>query len=195
VFPYPQTRYSSFPTITVALIIANVAVYVAEQIGGDQVLYLLAQSGVYFFQAHYYWQPLTSMFYHFGPAHILFNMFGLFYFGRLNENNFARWQYLAIYFGAGLLGNVVSLYLLPPDIPSGGASGAIFGLVGSYVAIERKANHMIAGLFYALYIFLLSSGPGVNIYAHLFGLIGGVLLGFVFTGIRSAGRSGDEYPR
>lgn len=194
-YPYPVTRYSSFPLVTVALIVANVAVYVLEQVGGDQLLVLLAQSGVYFFQGHYYWQPLTSMFYHFDPAHILFNMFGLFYFGRMNENNFPRWQYLGVYFGAGLLGNVASLYLLPPDVPSGGASGAIFGLVGSYVAIERKASHLMAGLFYALYIFLLSSGPGVNIYAHLFGLIGGIVLGLVFTGMKSEDGSGDEQLR
>jgi membrane associated rhomboid family serine protease len=197
-FPYPQTRYSSFPVVTVGLIIANVAVFIVELLGGDPssadnpVLPVLAQSGVYFFQFHFYWQPFTSMFYHFDPTHILFNMFGLFYFGRLNENNFSKWQYLAIYFGAGLLGNVASLYLLPPDVPSGGASGAIFGLVGAYIAIERKANHLMAGLFYALYIFLLSSGPGVNIFAHLFGLIGGVVLGLAFTGLKSAESRSDE---
>jgi rhomboid protease GluP len=192
VFPYPATKYSTFPAVTVALIIANVAVYLLEVVGGDQVLILLAQTGEIFFGG-YYWQPLTSIFIHFDPTHILFNMFALLYFGRLNENNFSRWQYLAIYFGAGLLGNVASLFLLPVDVPSGGASGAIFGLIGSYVAIERKANQLMIGLFYALYIFLLSSGPGVNIYAHLFGLIGGLLLGFAFTGMRSASRSADEY--
>lgn len=168
--------------------VANVAVYVLEVVGRGQDFILLAQSGEIFFRG-YYWQPFTSMFIHFDPTHILFNMFALLYFGRLNENNFSRWQYLVIYFGAGFLGNVASLFLLPVDVPSGGASGAIFGLIGSYVAIERKANQLMIGLFYALYIFLLSSGPGVNIYAHLFGLIGGLLLGFAFTGTRLAGRS------
>jgi rhomboid protease GluP len=182
----------------VGLIVANVAVFVVELLGGDPssgsnpVMIVFAQWGALFFQAHFYWQPFTSMFYHFDPTHILFNMFGLFYFGRLNENNLSRWQYLAVYLGAGLLGNVASLFLLPPDVPSGGASGAIFGLVGAYVAIERKANHLMAGLFYALYIFILSSGPGVNIFAHLFGLIGGAVLGLAFTGLRSTEHRSDE---
>ena len=125
------------------------------------------------------------MFVHFGPAHILFNMFGLYYFGRLNENVFSPPKFLAIYFISGLLGSVMSLVLLPLSTVSGGASGAIFGLVGSYVAIARRAQHMGAALLYALLIFAQSSFlPGVNIYAHLFGLIGGLVLGLVFAAQR-----------
>jgi len=112
----------------------------------------------------------------------MFNMFGLYYFGRLNENVFSAPKFLAIYLVSGLLGNVMTLLLLPPSTLSGGASGAIFGLVGSYVAIARRAQHMGAALLYALLIFVQSSFlPGVNIFAHLFGLIGGLALGLVFA--------------
>jgi rhomboid protease GluP len=163
------------------LMIANVLVYVVLLVGGDPTYYLLAQVGQLFFQEHYYWQLFTSMFVHFGILHILFNMYGLYYFGRLNEAHFSVPQFLAIYFGSGLLGNVMSLYLIPLDIPSGGASGAIFGLVGSYVTIEKRARHMGMALVYAALIFIQSSGPGVNIFAHLFGLIGGLVLGLVFS--------------
>jgi len=144
--------------------------------------YLLAQVGGLFFVQHYYWQLFTSMFVHFSIIHIAFNMYGLYYFGRLNEMHFTVPQYLAIYFGSGLLGNVMSLYLISPDIPSGGASGAIFGLVGSYVAIEKKAQNMGMALIYAVLIFIQSSiGPGINIFAHLFGLVGGLALGLLFS--------------
>jgi len=143
--------------------------------------YLLAQVGDLFFGQHYYWQLLTSLFVHFDILHIVFNMYGLYYFGRLNEVHFSKPQYLAIYFGSGLLGSVMSLYLVPPDVLSGGASGAIFGLVGSYVAIEKKAQHMGMALIYAVLIFIMSSGPGVNIFAHLFGLVGGLALGLIFS--------------
>ena len=129
------------------------------------------------------------MFVHFGILHISFNLYGLYYFGRLNKAHFTVPQFLAIYFGSGLLGNIVSLYLIPPLVPSGGASGAIFGLVGSYVAIEKKAQHMGMALVYAVLIFIQSSGPGVNIFAHLFGLIGGLALGLVF----SSGRERSGY--
>lgn len=133
------------------------------------------------------------MFVHFDILHILFNMYGLYYFGRLNEAHFSVPQYLAIYFGSGLLGNVASLYLIPPDVPSGGASGAIFGLVGSYVAMEKKAQHMGMALVYAALIFIQSSGPGVNIFAHLFGLVGGLVLGLAFSSRRERGGYSFSY--
>jgi rhomboid protease GluP len=69
-------------------------------------------------------------------------MIALYYFGHLNENVFSAPEFLAIYLISGLLGNVMTLVLMPPDAVSGGASGAIFGLVGSYVAIARRAQHM-----------------------------------------------------
>jgi rhomboid protease GluP len=141
---------------------------------------LLAQENELVFQG-FYWQLFTSMFVHFGVAHILFNMFALYYFGRLNETRFGIPSILTIYFGSGLLGNIMSLYLLPPSAVSGGASGAIFGLVGSYVALARQARHLGMALVYAAVIFVQSSGFGVNIAAHLFGLLGGLALGFLLS--------------
>jgi rhomboid protease GluP len=177
---YQTGRRSLLKSPTIILILANLIVFAITSLGGENYLILLAQVGELFYQG-YYWQIFTSMFVHFGILHILFNMYGLFYFGRLNEMNFSVRQYLAIYFGAGLLGNVMSLILIPPNVPAGGASGAIFGLLGSYVSIERRANNMVMGLLYAFLIFVQSSGPGVNIFAHLFGLLAGLALGFLFT--------------
>jgi rhomboid protease GluP len=167
------------------LIIANIVVYVILQLVGDPAYYILGQQSQLVFQG-YYWQLFTSMFVHFDIYHILFNMFALYYFGRLNEAHFSDSQFLAIYFGSGLLGNVMSLFLLGPTDLAGGASGAIFGLVGSYVAIARKAQHMGVALLYAVIIFIESSGAGVNIFAHLFGLVGGLALGFIFANRRQS---------
>jgi len=177
-----------FSSPTNVLILVNVIVFVVMSATGDfwgscssLTCQLLAQlnSSVL---AGAYWQLFTSMFVHFGPEHILFNMFGLYYFGRLNENVFSTPKFLAIYLVSGLLGSVMTLVLLPPETLSGGASGVIFGLVGSYVAIARRAQHMGAALLYALLIFAQSSFlPGVNIFAHLFGLVGGLVLGLVFS--------------
>lgn len=169
---------------TAVLIIANALVFIVLLVVGVPAFYFLAQVGQLFFEEHYYWQLFTSMFVHFGFPHLILNMFGLYYFGRLNEVHFSVPQFLVIYLGSGLLGNVMSLYLIPPDIPSGGASGAIFGLVGSYVAIAKKAQHMGVALIYAALIFIQSSGPCVNIFAHLFGLIGGIVLGLLFSSRR-----------
>ena len=175
---------------TVLLIIANVIVFLVMLVSGDfgdcssVTCEVLAQQNDVVLSGAY-WQLFTSMFVHFGPLHIMFNMFALYYFGRLNENAFSTPQFLTIYFVSGLLGSVMTLVLLPASTLSGGASGAIFGLVGSYVAIARRMQHMGAAFLYALLIFVQSSFlPGVNIFAHLFGLIGGIVLGLVFSGRR-----------
>lgn len=173
-------------SITFALLVTNVAVFIVLLIGGNDVVLLLAQTGELFF-AGFYWQPFTAMFVHFDILHILFNMFALVYFGMVVEGSYSRGQYLGIYFGAGLLGNLASLFLLPLNAPTGGASGAIFGLVGAYVALERKGPGLIIAVLYAALLFIDSSGPGVNIFAHLFGALAGFGLGLFFIA-RNRGR-------
>jgi rhomboid protease GluP len=179
---YQSRQNVLLESVTLTLLLANVAVFVVVDLGGDQMLFLLAQTGDLFFSGAY-WQPLTAMFVHFDIFHIGFNMIALYYFGRLNEIGYTRRQYLAIYFAAGLVGNVASLFLIPLDTPTGGASGAIFGLVGSYVAMERKGVNMLAAVVYAALIFLVSAGPGVNIFAHLFGALSGFALGLLFHAV------------
>lgn len=183
-FPSPMQYGQRHPSlVTYTLIAANVAVYVALQLGGEPLYILLAQTGSAFFGGAY-WQVFTAIFVHFDFFHIGFNMIALYYFGRLNEISYSRGEYVAIYFGSGLLGNALSLFLIPLDVQTGGASGAIFGLVGSYAARNRNAVNVALALVYAAFIFVESSGPGVNIYAHLFGIVGGFALGLLFTRLR-----------
>lgn len=193
-----RPRRSLLSSPTILLIIANVIVFLVMLLSGDSgdcnstICQVLAQdNGAVLAGA--YWQLFTSMFVHFGFLHIIFNMFGLYYFGRLNETTFSTPKFLTIYLVSGLLGSVMTLVLMAPATLSGGASGAIFGLVGSYVAIARRAQHMGAALAYAAVIFIQSSIlPGVNIFAHLFGLLGGLVLGLVLS-IRREPREPQGY--
>ena len=188
--PIRYGQRSGLYSPTMLLIIANVVVFLVMLVSGDfgdcssLTCQLLAQENDVVLSGAY-WQLFTSMFVHFGPVHLLFNMFGLYYFGRINESVFSAPEFLTIYFGSGLLGSVMTLVLLPASTLSGGASGAIFGLVGSYVAIERSTQRMGFALVYAVVIFVQSSFlPGVNMFAHLFGLVGGFALGLVFLSRR-----------
>lgn len=175
-------------SITFTLVVASVVVFLVTSLGGTYVLLTLAQTGVLFFEG-FYWQVFTAMFVHFDITHILFNMFALVYFGILDEGTYSKKQYLTIYFGSGLVGNAASLFLIPLNTPTGGASGAIFGLIGAYVATERKGAGLVIAAAYASLIFLDSAGPGVNVFAHLFGVATGLGLGFVFSeGIRKRER-------
>jgi len=176
------------------LIAINLAVFaltvIANPLSPDPrsnvVMLFLAQTNALVW-AGWYWQLFTSMFVHFGingcqicSFHLIFNMLALYYFGSFIESVYTKLEYLAIYILSGLVGNVATLVLMPPYIVSGGASGSIFGLLGAYVAVRREVGGFSAALMYALFIFLWSSGPGVNILAHFFGLLVGLVLGLLF---------------
>jgi rhomboid protease GluP len=172
------TRLTS--SITFILVAANVTIYIITSILGIDSILILAQTGQYVFEGAY-WQIFTAMFVHFDVEHILFNMFALIFFGLIDEGTYTKKQYLAIYFGSGLAGNIASLFLIPLTSITGGASGAIFGLIGAYVATERRGIGLLIAAVYAALIFLDSAGPGVNIYAHLFGVATGFALGMGFS--------------
>ncbi|MBD3353780.1 MAG: rhomboid family intramembrane serine protease [Candidatus Lokiarchaeota archaeon] len=64
-----------------------------------------------------------------------------------------------------------------------GASGAIFGLIGAafLVIITQARPLLIFAIAYILYFLVGSFSPGINLWAHLFGLMGGILLGYLLT--------------
>ena len=80
---------------------------------------------------------ITSAFLHepgfagFGPAHIIFNMWALLVVGPALERMLGRLRFLAVYLLSALGGAVFFYYLVPPNQPALGASGAVFGLFGA----------------------------------------------------------------
>ena len=131
-----------------------------------------------------YWRLFTSMFLHADIMHILSNMIALLLFGAAVENNYSKLEYLLIYFISGLIGNLFSLLLLPLNTISLGASGAIFGLIGAafiLYTVEGEKTLILLGLFYLAYFIISSFAPGINLWAHLFGLLGGICFGYLFS--------------
>jgi rhomboid protease GluP len=131
-----------------------------------------------------YWRLFTSMFLHADIMHILSNMIALLLFGAAVENNYSKLEYLIIYFISGLIGNLFSLLLLPLNTISLGASGAIFGLIGAafiLYTVEGEKTLIFLGLFYLAYFIISSFAPGINLWAHLFGLLGGICFGYIFA--------------
>ena len=131
-----------------------------------------------------YWRLFTSMFLHADIMHILSNMIALILFGSVVENNYSKLEYLLIYFISGLIGNLFSLLLLPLNTISLGASGAIFGLIGAafiLYTVEGEKTLIFLGLFYLAYFIVSSFAPGINLWAHLFGLLGGICFGYIFA--------------
>jgi rhomboid protease GluP len=123
------------------------------------------------------------MFFHADTMHLISNMFGLLIFGSYVELAFSKYKFLLIYAISGLLGNIITLFLFPPNTLSLGASGAIFGLIGAAMIIilfENNPTLIIIGFIYLIYFIISSFSPGINYFAHIFGLIGGFLLGYAF---------------
>ena len=175
---------------TYILIALNIAFYIYTSIvGGDFVntsdtmirLYGQVNGAVIFYG--YYYQLFTSMFVHATIAHLAGNMLFLLIFGLRGEEMFSLPEYLSIYFLGGLTGNLLSLLLLPLNMPSVGASGAIFAMFGACTIYARRAvrQSIIGALIYAFFLLFLSSGLGVNNFAHIGGLVTGLLIGYVLA--------------
>lgn len=186
-----------FTPITYTLILINIVIWLC------MILYLnrfsdvkLLEVGglVHFNVVHGEWYRLIlSMFLHFNFEHILMNMLSLFIFGKIVESIIGSWRMLIIYIISGLYGNFVSLSFNTSTI-SVGASGAIFGLIGSIFVIMYLSKNfnkkMIGQLLIALVVLIGFSlfMSNINIMAHLGGFISGVLItliGYYFKTHRS----------
>jgi len=134
-----------------------------------------------------YWRLLTPVLLHGGLIHIFFNMYILYIYGQDVEQAFGTARFLVIYVGTAITASALS-YALPPDNPSLGASGAVFGVAGALMAYlyNRRtstfASHHLRGMmtFLAINAALGFMIPRIDWVAHLGGLIGGIALGLAF---------------
>ncbi len=169
--------------VTLLLISVNTICFIVFNLILDvEYLLSLAQINSKVIEDLELWRLVTSMFLHADGLHLFSNMVALLIFGAAIENNFPRYQYLIIYFISGLIGNLFSLVLLPLYVISLGASGAIFGLIGAaFIFFMREEPSLIGlSLIYIAYFIIMSFQPGINYWAHIFGLAGGVLFGYIF---------------
>ena len=134
-----------------------------------------------------WWRLITSTFLHFGFLHLAFNMWALLQVGRVAERLFGWRAFLALYVLSGLGGSVMSVWW-HPLVVGGGASGAIFGVAGGFIAalLLRRGSDAAPGLervlpsliAFVLYNLLFGLGTaGIDNAAHMGGLAVGALFG------------------
>ena len=141
-----------------------------------------------------YWRLFTSMFLHAGIFHIAFNAYALWIFGSIVEQELGRFRFLLIYFVTGLFASAASYAFGPPFTPAVGASGAIFGLFGAFIAYNYRRRHLAlaaarlrsAIVLIAINAFIAFSIPGIDWRAHAGGLFAGLVAGYVVEGTGSA---------
>lgn len=156
----------------------------------NDFLLLLGQKDNAAIRSGEYYRFLTSMFLHVGIFHIGFNAWALYALGPQAERIYGTGRFLALYFLAGLAGGVAS-YMFSPD-PAVGASGAIFGLVGALAAffylarrvLGEVSRQQLGSLITVIMINMFigfSSGGRIDNFAHIGGLIGGALVGWLLA--------------
>ena len=184
------------PVVTYSLIGITVAVYLLQLVPGLAVTDRLLYAGVYSIPGNFEpWRMLTSLFVHSTGLifHVLLNMYTLWIFGQLLEGLLGRWRFLSLYLISGLAGSVGVLWLGDPRTGVVGASGAIFGLLGAFLVIQRRLGGDATQLLILLGINLVIGFiPGFNIawQAHLGGLVGGALVGLIFVETRKRDQRG-----
>lgn len=168
--------------ITIYLAIINISLFLVFFLNQDMELYFLfVQINNYVIERLELWRLFTSMFLHSDILHLISNLIGLLLFGTFIENLASKRAYLIIYFVSGIIGNVMSLFLLDPNVISLGASGAIYGLIGATVMIiilERNTAQLLITFVYLIYFIITSFSPNINYASHIFGLISGFILGY-----------------
>ena len=135
------------------------------------------------------WRLLTSVFLHSSFVHLALNTISLYFLGSFAEVTFGRGRFLALYFISGIAGGLAYLYVGPFTAPAVGASGAIFGLLGGVFgfALRRGTfslqNPIISQLLIltAINLFLGATIPNVSNTAHIGGLLGGLVYGWLFA--------------
>jgi membrane associated rhomboid family serine protease len=161
----------------------NVAVYLLELATGGQITGV--GSTIYeegFLAAPpvadgEWWRLITATFLHYGPLHLLMNMYALWLFGQALEAELGHWRFVLVYVVSGLAGSAGAL-IVHPNIPTVGASGAIFGVLGAAVVLEIRGRYVFGGQalgFLGLSLIFTFVIPGISIGGHLGGLAGGAL--------------------
>jgi membrane associated rhomboid family serine protease len=199
--------------VTLALVGINIFVYLAELAAGgtvDGTGNWIFDHGALFMTAQYsptgplvgvahgeWWRLITAAFLHYGPLHLLLNMYSLYWAGSILEQIIGRWRFALLYFAAGVAGSAGALVVTPNAITAG-ASGAIFGILGALYVLERKRHIASGGQIATLIIFNLIltfafggfgigssvTGITISIGGHVGGLLGGVVLMWLLLQVR-----------
>jgi rhomboid protease GluP len=136
-----------------------------------------------------WWRLLTCCFLHIGILHLLLNMYALLYIGLILEPYLGKSRFLAAYLFTGIAASVTSLWWNDLTV-SAGASGAIFGMYGVFLALLSSNvldKSVRKSLMTSIAVFIgynLMNGfkpnSGIDNAAHIGGLLSGVIIGYAF---------------
>jgi len=199
--PQRPAGLAAVPLVTKAIIVLNVAVFVLTVIsagnlsgeGGDvQAELALFGPSIQYGQWWQLYRLVTAGFVHFGPIHLAFNMVILYRFGEMLEPALGSVRFASLYLAALLTGSFGAMALSPHAF-TGGASGAVFGLVAA-AAIglhQRGVNVWQSGVGGLIVVNLVLTFvvPGISIGGHVGGMLGGFVVGAFMLRVSTTRRS------
>jgi membrane associated rhomboid family serine protease len=188
-FPINDTqpnRYGSLPLMTIILIALNTLILIWELTLPEKML--SAVFWIFGFTPAFAWarqgagmiSSITSIFLHGGVFHLLSNMLFLWVFGRRVEDACGSGRFLLYYLFAGVTADLVTALVQPNEwIPSVGASGAIFGVMGAHLVLfpEGRIRTLwfitfiptwprIRAFWFVLYYLALQIPPALDSYMN-----------------------------
>lgn len=189
---HPESKYRRFtptnPRVTYAFIGVTLIVFLAQVItenffGDDYPLLYGAKYGPAIYYGRQYWRLITPIFLHAGLQHFLVNMYSLFVLGMTVEKLWGHRDFFLFYLITGFAGNTFS-YICNFNSVSVGASTAIYGLLAAYLFFILKNRafmpnfaHQLRSILLTIGVnFLISLRGNIDLWGHIGGFIGGVLI-------------------
>lgn len=182
--------------VTPLLIIVNTVLFIAMVLASGNIETLFQPTGetLLTWGSNYkpvtldgqWWRIFTCMFEHIGVLHLVLNMYALIYVGLFLEPLLGKLKFLVLYIATGLLASLASLWW-NDNVNSAGASGAIFGMYGVFLAlllsnvIEKEIRAALLpsiGIFITLNL-VAGTKAGIDNAAHIGGLLSGIIFGFL----------------
>ena len=151
--------------------------FYALKLSAVMIIVFLAQvlirnfSGLFILDENSFFQPwrfITAVFLHGGIAHLFYNLFALALFGSILEKIVGGAKFLLIFFFSGIAANVIAFAFYPSSL---GASGAIFGIIGSLIVIRPMLTVWAFGLPMPIFLAGILWGVGdlIGAYGYLSG--------------------------
>ena len=182
--------------VTYSIIVINVLVFIAMVASGVSFMSPTGEDIVNwggnfspYTTSGDWWRLITCVFVHIGIIHLLFNMYAFYTIGAYLEPMLGKVKYIVAYLCTGVFASLVSLWWHKTPVASAGASGAIFGMYGVFLALLstslipkqiRKQLLQSIGIF-VVYNLVYGMKSGVDNAAHIGGLLSGLIIGYIYN--------------
>ncbi|MFZ1354085.1 MAG: rhomboid family intramembrane serine protease [Enterococcus aquimarinus] len=180
------SKLKNQPFVTIGFLSIQTAVFLlAYLLPGLLIEFRGSMFGPLIALNHEYWRFVTPIFIHYGLMHFAINSVILYYMGQQVEAIYGHGRFFLIYLLSGVMGNVLGFAFNDMNVQAAGASTSLFGIFGAFIVlgIHFKNNPGIQAMVRQFSLFIVLNlvfglfDQTIDMYGHVGGLIGGILMG------------------